>query len=132
MPGDNALLQAVLDDPTDDAPRLVHADWLEEHGQAARAELIRAQCRLEQLPPADPRALDLARRADDLLAEHEAEWLGEWAGRLVRWEFRRGYLHDVTCEPDAFARHGSSLLRESPVHRFAFVDDQGKPVGPDV
>jgi uncharacterized protein (TIGR02996 family) len=29
------LLQAILADPEDDTPRLVYADWLEEHGQSA-------------------------------------------------------------------------------------------------
>lgn len=38
------LLRAVLDAPADDAPRLVYADWLDEHGdQPERAEFIRVQ-----------------------------------------------------------------------------------------
>jgi uncharacterized protein (TIGR02996 family) len=40
------LLAAVLADPEGDAPRLVYADWLEERGECARAELIRVQCEL--------------------------------------------------------------------------------------
>jgi len=40
------LLQAVLDAPDDDALRLIFADWLEEHGEAERAEFIRVQCEL--------------------------------------------------------------------------------------
>jgi uncharacterized protein (TIGR02996 family) len=39
-----ALMQAIIDNPDDDLPRLVFADWLEEQGQADRAELIRCQC----------------------------------------------------------------------------------------
>jgi uncharacterized protein (TIGR02996 family) len=27
-----AFLQDILEHPNDDAPRLIHADWLEEHG----------------------------------------------------------------------------------------------------
>jgi len=38
-----ALLAAIRDRPDDDAPRLVYADWLEEHGQTPRAHLIRGQ-----------------------------------------------------------------------------------------
>ena len=37
------LLKAILDNPDDDAVWLVYADWLEEHGQSARAEFIRVQ-----------------------------------------------------------------------------------------
>jgi uncharacterized protein (TIGR02996 family) len=43
------LIQTILDNPDDDVPRLVYADWQEEHGQTAHAELIRAQCALERL-----------------------------------------------------------------------------------
>jgi uncharacterized protein (TIGR02996 family) len=43
-----ALLQAILDDPEDDTPRLVYADWLEENGEPERAEFIRAECVLAQ------------------------------------------------------------------------------------
>jgi uncharacterized protein (TIGR02996 family) len=38
---EDGLLQAIFDDPDDPLARLVHADWLEEHGQGERAELIR-------------------------------------------------------------------------------------------
>src|SRR5262245_13175122 len=50
-----ALLQAVCDNPTDDAPRLVYADWLEENGDSERAEFIRLQIELARLPLGDPR-----------------------------------------------------------------------------
>lgn len=37
----DALLAAVLDRPGDDTPRLVYADWLDDHGDPDRAEFIR-------------------------------------------------------------------------------------------
>ena len=43
-----AFLRAVCERPADDAPRLVYADWLDEHGAADHAEFIRLQVR----PPA--------------------------------------------------------------------------------
>lgn len=36
-----ALLASVLENPTDDAPRLIIADWIEEHGDDFRAKIIR-------------------------------------------------------------------------------------------
>jgi uncharacterized protein (TIGR02996 family) len=42
------LLQAVLDNPSDDAPRLVMADYLDEHGSPLRAEFIRTQIAMAQ------------------------------------------------------------------------------------
>jgi uncharacterized protein (TIGR02996 family) len=46
-----AFLEAICAAPDDDAPRLVYADWLEEHGDPERAEFIRAQIELAK-PPA--------------------------------------------------------------------------------
>jgi uncharacterized protein (TIGR02996 family) len=40
-PDQIALLRTVYLSPVDDAPRLILADWLEEHGDGRRAELIR-------------------------------------------------------------------------------------------
>ena len=44
------LLAEIIAHPADDAPRLIYADWLEEHGDSARAEFIRVQCELARLP----------------------------------------------------------------------------------
>ena len=43
MTHDDAFLQAIIENPDDDAPRLLYADWLEERGDP-RGEFIRVQC----------------------------------------------------------------------------------------
>jgi uncharacterized protein (TIGR02996 family) len=43
------LIAAVCADPDDDTPRLVLADWLDEHGQTDRAEFVRLQVELATL-----------------------------------------------------------------------------------
>lgn len=67
---DDALVRSVLAAPLDDAPRLVYADWLDEHGESERAEFIRVQCELARLDPSTyadvDRAIDLRRRERDL------------------------------------------------------------------
>jgi uncharacterized protein (TIGR02996 family) len=40
-PGHAPFLRAICENPSDDAPRLVYADWLDEHGDAERARFIR-------------------------------------------------------------------------------------------
>jgi len=40
---EDALIRAIIAAPADDAPRLVYADWLDEHDEALRANLIRGQ-----------------------------------------------------------------------------------------
>lgn len=46
-----SFLQAIIANPADDAPRLIYADWLEEHGNSNRAEFIRIQCELAAMKP---------------------------------------------------------------------------------
>lgn len=41
-----AFLRSIIDKPDDDVRRLAYADWLDEHDEPARAELIRVQCEL--------------------------------------------------------------------------------------
>lgn len=45
-----SFLAAIIADPQEDAPRLIFADWLEEHGERDRAEFIRVQCELAMTP----------------------------------------------------------------------------------
>src|SRR6478735_6380678 len=95
----HALTEAIREHRGEDTPRLALADWFEENGDAARGEFIRVQCELARLDPASERYPELHLRQLQLLAEHERDWLGEWADRLVRWEFRRGMLDEVTVTP---------------------------------
>ena len=43
MSDEAAMLAAIRDEPGDDLPRFAHADWLEEHGEFARARFVRVQ-----------------------------------------------------------------------------------------
>lgn len=50
-----ALHQAIRDNPDDDAPRHAYADWLHANGQPARAEWIRTSCDLARTPSGEDR-----------------------------------------------------------------------------
>ena len=54
FPTNSALEAAIVANAEEDTPRLAYADWLDEHGDADRAEFIRVQCQLAELPPAIP------------------------------------------------------------------------------
>jgi uncharacterized protein (TIGR02996 family) len=125
MSAADAFLQAVLDAPDDDAPRLVFADWLDEHGDAARAAFIRLQCELPRLRPDDPRRLLLAARERALLLAHGAEWVAAVRPLVGGWEFRRGFVEAVTLTPEAFARSADRLFRAAPVRRVRLVQNYG-------
>jgi uncharacterized protein (TIGR02996 family) len=70
-----AFLRAVLERPGDDGPRLVFADWLEEHGDP-HGELIRVQCDLARHRIGDPARRDLEQRERRLLIKHAVAWFG--------------------------------------------------------
>lgn len=88
------LYQGILDNPDDDGPRLVYADWLEEHADLfepwagwQRAEFIRIQIEKAAMVKAaptqttmpsrpTPRWLKLSSREAELLAANTTRWLG--------------------------------------------------------
>ena len=55
MSSDTGLLKDICANPDDDTPRLVYADWLDDHGDAEGAEFIRLQIRLSKMPAGDRR-----------------------------------------------------------------------------
>ena len=57
MTDHNALLRTICQSPDDDVPRLIYADFLEETGEAARAEFVRAQVELARTPNWEPFAV---------------------------------------------------------------------------
>lgn len=134
MTHDEAFIQAIREAPDDDAPRLIYADWLEEHGQADRAEFIRIQCRLARMPEADPNAASLWARAEELLRANWEAWVGplrELVGpRYDRhgegWmredyhpdglrRFQRGFVDAIILEVEPFLNRAKELLALVPL-----------------
>ncbi|MBY0455899.1 MAG: TIGR02996 domain-containing protein [Gemmataceae bacterium] len=90
MSDEDALLAAIRAHPDEDTPRLIYADWLDEHGDSARAEFIRLQCAPEL--GADGRA-----RVFELEHWHRSRWLARLPRpERVEWAFRRGFPEGVT------------------------------------
>jgi uncharacterized protein (TIGR02996 family) len=97
-PVEAAFLQDILAHPEDDTPRLVYADWLEEHDAPERAEFIRLQCQLARLSEGDPGRGRLLDRQSELLRAHPqvalplylAELFRLHKGEVARWYFLGG------------------------------------------
>jgi uncharacterized protein (TIGR02996 family) len=122
MTEQEAFLQAIIEEPDDDTPRLVYADWLDEHGDADRAEFIRVQCLQASLPWDDDRQSELLAREAQLLARHYEEWTAvcsDWPDRedgTPGLGFRRGFIERVlNVEPDHFLRWAPALFAACPV-----------------
>jgi uncharacterized protein (TIGR02996 family) len=69
-----AFLIASYDDPGDDAPRLVFADWLDENGESERAEFIRLGCALAALQGSDRRRDARDGRLLQLFDQYAGTW----------------------------------------------------------
>jgi uncharacterized protein (TIGR02996 family) len=78
----DALLDDVRQNPDDDVPRLVYADWIEEHGELERADFIRRQCRLARCAVQDPERVILTARLNELVGRHGWDWT---EGAFLRW-----------------------------------------------
>src|SRR3954454_6234130 len=84
MTDEEAFLDALAEDPDDDATRLVYADWLEERGEEGRALYLRKECELAALPGEGERrtsrqcgqALLLRFRLAQLRKGLDPAWLG--------------------------------------------------------
>jgi uncharacterized protein (TIGR02996 family) len=140
------LLRAVIDEPDDDVPRLAYADWLDEHGQPDRAELVRVQLELARLPAEHLRRAALVLREGELLGEHEERWAQPlrrllWKKEMPRddscsarmsrpWLFSRGFVEAVAISHRTYFRHAKKLFSLAPVRDIWFVFDQDE--GEDV
>jgi uncharacterized protein (TIGR02996 family) len=119
---DEALLQTILAEPQEDAPRLVFADWLDDNGQPERAEFIRLQIEVAtgSVPPR--RRAELYRRQDDLLRAHELAWVGPLADLVQRARFVRGFVERVTVTAEGFLQDGPQLFDLAPVRHVILTD----------
>ena len=66
MTEQDALTCAIVDNPGDDTPRLVYADWLDEKGRAEEAEFMRLDCRLEASGPELSDSVEFGERREEL------------------------------------------------------------------
>ena len=79
------LLRAVLESPYDDLPRLVYADWLEEHGQPERAEFIRHQL-----------ARPMKSSFEGIYHPENTAWVPTTIdGREFRLTYQRGFVSEI-------------------------------------
>jgi uncharacterized protein (TIGR02996 family) len=137
-----ALYQAILDAPEEDAPRLVYADWLEDQGgadAAALAEFIRLQIELERLKqqPDTPAVVGLRRehsaREKELLKAHRKRWEARLRGRKgplsgpeASCHFRRGFPGFAWATAHRLLAEGDALFRLAPITQLSVRDVTGE------
>ncbi len=111
------LLRACKDAPDDDTPRLILADWVEDHSRGpadlGRAVALRAGVAAARLEDVDDRQR-MEWRATEQLNEFQKEWLHALLSCCdnVDSELRRG-LFDVTTFDTTFLTRAGTALAES-------------------
>ncbi len=131
-----AFLQEILERPEDDLPRLIFADWLEDHGDPDRAAFIRLQIDRYRGRCTEP---DRARRhAAELLSRNWADWIGPLAPvlsgsarhqkRLILGhgqqavdhaleQFPRGFVQSLNLDSGVFVKYAEEIYRHAALTR---------------
>jgi uncharacterized protein (TIGR02996 family) len=154
----DAFLQAILDAPDDDAPRLLFSDWLEEHGEPERGEFIKVQIALAAGPRTFPvgvehlAAVDAEARRMQGLERRERELFDSLGANPFRffpgvctvtidrakWELdgivpcgliRRGFVEAVTLSAAAWLTHADALTRAAPIREVLTTEMDWHSVG---
>jgi uncharacterized protein (TIGR02996 family) len=124
----DALLRTIAEDPDDDAPRLVYADWLDEHGDPRQAEFIRAQIAMARRPAGAPVDEDLSARAHALWRD-----LRKWRFVTGNWltmsldHFRRGFYTAWYGKVGDFVAVAPEFWRYGPVENLTLLFDTFTP-----
>ena len=113
---EQGLLQAIRQQPDDDAHRMVYADWLGENGDGDRANFIRFQCWAEEANATPANRDKWLADAAALLARHRQEWeqpLRDLGATEV--EFHRGFPCHITIPAAAFLDHAGEIFERAPI-----------------
>src|SRR5262249_8956067 len=127
---DEAFLHDILEHPDDDTVRLIYADWLTEYGDP-RGEFIQVQCQLarcegtltgwDEWGELASRLPHLRQRKRDLRQQHGEEWAWPLHDLVRGYDFRRGFVEDVSLSASVFVQRGQELFRLAPVRRVRFT-----------
>lgn len=145
-----AFMRTICENPHDDTPRLIFADWLEEQGDLeslARAEFIRAQIEISRLPSfhydsgyavcercghdiindsfvreCTGKGCSLFRRASDSSWNYRDKWSGSIRRASHRHEFRRGFVAIIPANLNEWLSGEKNIVLEHPIERVVITD----------
>ncbi|MFQ3649125.1 MAG: TIGR02996 domain-containing protein [Gemmataceae bacterium] len=118
------LLDDVIENPDEDAPRLVMADWLEEYGDQVaqdRARFIRLQVRRAQLSDYSPEAWACRSEELRLLRRHRLAWLTRLDRFVSKATFQRGFAESLVLGVAQFVKNADTLFRLTPVRQLQLL-----------
>lgn len=115
MSDHDAFVAAIARRPDDDLPRLVYADYLDERGDAARAEFIRLQCGAARGDASS------AGRISELRDRFQDQWLAPLGSGVYYAEFRRGFPEHIVMSARDFVRDHALIREQTPLRSVALL-----------
>ena len=127
---ERSFVYAVIESPDDDLPRLVFADWLDEHGEVDRAAFIRLSVEiLATVRWGEPHHKDFAgvHRLREQRGEVNRILTSQGFSSLdglPRWPFprdqiepiwERGFVRGVICSGGMWLEYGDDVMRDNPI-----------------
>ncbi len=121
------FLRMIAENPDDDAPRLVFADWLDEHDMPERAEFIRLQIELARMDPSDegyPEKTARMRRCGIFTTKGVHPFFDHVPTEKVRIAFNRGFIETInTQNVERIDSSGFDLIPLQCLHLFGNRQD---------
>lgn len=135
IPLEPSLLKSIIDQPDDDLPRLVAADWWQERGETERAEFIRVQIALEKATKAHgdvSREFTFTCGCDWCRLKCKARELchgqpypngKRWSGKPLteipdaEYSFSRGFIESITCSWSDWLQHADAIRTTTPLRK---------------
>ena len=115
----DALLRAIGEQPEEDTPRLMYADWLEENGQAERADFVRNQVELARRELSAAERYPAVKRNVYYLSRFVRHWRAELPQIPgVEWgDFNRGLIEEVRAASERpIVTHARKIFAVPGVH----------------
>ncbi len=115
----DALLRAIGENPEEDTPRLMYADWLEENNEPDRADFVRAQVELARPGLSSAEKYPFVRKNVHYLTNFVRGWKAKLPQlKDVEWgDFNRGLIEEVraTNEVPVIA-HAAEIFAVPGIH----------------
>lgn len=121
-----AFIRAIAAAGPDVTPRLVFADWLEDHGQPERAGFVRDQEFVATTPTDTPDRRVAAARAAAVERRFGRRWAGPAARHAYDWQFRGGFPDLLGLTADKLRRNAAGLFAHTPVRSLQISDLNGR------
>lgn len=119
MSDHDALLRAIGEQPEEDTPRLMYADWLDENDEPERADFVRNQIELARPGLSAADRFPLVRKN----VYYFNNWVPRWKAELPRFDgvawgdFNRGLIEEVQAESEArVVNHAAAIFGVPGVH----------------